>query len=45
MGISSISNSIVAKQHWTESHYMRTLIIYKNIDKLGMANKEDISKD
>lgn len=44
-GISYMTNSISARQRWAESHFLRTTIVSKVLDELGMAKKEDISKD
>lgn len=45
MGISSLTNSISARQRWAESHFLRTSIISNVFEDLDMTNKEDITKD
>ena len=44
LGISSITNSISARQRWAESHFLRTTVISSLFDSLGMSNKEDASR-
>ena len=42
-GISSITNSIAARQRWADTHYLRTSVISIIQEQLGMRKKEDIS--
>ena len=42
-GISSITNSISARQCWADTHYLRTSVISIIQEQLGMSKKEDIS--
>ena len=44
LGILSITNSISARQHWAESHYLRTSIAYALLKHLGMTEKDDVSQ-
>ena len=44
-GISAITNSISARQRWTQSHFIRTSIISYVFEDLGMTKKEDLSQD
>ena len=41
-GISSLTNSISARQRREESHYLRTMLLSKTFEQLGMVKKEDI---
>ena len=43
LGISSLTNSISARQRWAESHFMRTSIISTVLDQVGMTKKEEVS--
>ena len=43
--ISSMTNSISARQRWSESHYLRTAIISDVYEELGMTKKDDLTKD
>ena len=42
-GISSLTNSISARQRWAESHYLRMSIINDVLEEVGMKRKEDIT--
>ena len=42
-GISSITNSISARQRWAESHYLRMSVINDVLEEAGMKKKEDIT--
>ena len=44
-GIISLTNSISARQHWAQSHSIRTSILSKLFEELGMTSKEDISEE
>ena len=44
-GITSITNSIGARQRWAESHSLRTALLTQMFSKLGMNKKEDVSRD
>ena len=44
-GIGSLTNSISARQRWTDSHFVRTEIISHLLEDLSMTQKEDISQD
>ena len=44
-GITSLSNSIGARQRWARSHFLRTKIISYVFDKVGMSKKEDVAQD
>ena len=44
-GVTSITNSISARQRWAESHALRTRIISTLFDQLGIMKRDDISKD
>ena len=41
-GISSITNSISARQRWAKSHLLRTTIISSLLDTLNLKRKDDI---
>ena len=43
--IISLTNSISARQRWTQSHSIRTSILSKLFEELGMTSKEDISEE
>ena len=45
IGISSMTNSISARQRWSQSHYLRTAIISDVYEELGMTKKDDLTKD
>ena len=42
-GISSLTNSISARQWWPESHFLRMPVISNLFTKLNMTKKEDIT--
>ena len=42
-GISPLTNSISARQRWTESHYLTMSIINDILEEVGMKRKEDIT--
>ena len=44
-GITSLTNSIGARQRWAESHYLRTALLTQMFDNLGLDKKEDVSRD
>lgn len=44
-GIISLTNSISARQRWAQSHSVRTSILSKLFEELGLTNKEDISEE
>ena len=44
-GIISLTNSISTRQHWAQSHSIRTSILSKLFEELGMASKEVISEE
>ena len=44
-GVSALTNSISARQRWAESHFLRTTIISKVFEDLGMTKKEDVSNN
>ena len=44
-GIISLTNSISARQRWAQSHSIRTSILSKLFEELGMTSKEDISEE
>ena len=44
-GISSLTNSISARQRWAESHYLRTMLLTRSFEELGMSRKEDVSSN
>ena len=44
-GISSINNSITARQRWAESHSLRTKIILMLFEQPGITKKDDITHD
>ena len=44
-GIISLTNSISARQHWAQSHSIRTSILSKLFEELGMASEEVISEE
>ena len=41
--ISSLTNSISARQRWAESHYLKMSIINDVLEEVGMKRKEDIT--
>ena len=43
--ITSLSNSIGARQRWARSHFLCTKIISYVFDKVGMSKKEDVAQD
>ena len=43
--ISAITNSVSARQRWTESHYIRLSVISHLFEELNMTKKEDVSRD
>ena len=43
-GIASMTNSISARQGWTESHFLRTTIILHLNEDLSLTKKGDISE-
>ena len=43
-GITSMTNSISARQRWAESHFFRTNIISSLLDMLDLKKKEDVSQ-
>ena len=45
IGISYITDSISARQRWTDSHFLRTSIISNLYEEFGLTNKEDITID
>ena len=44
-GIGSLTNSISARQRWTDSYFVRTEIISHLLKDLSMIQKEDVSQD
>ena len=44
-GIGALTNSISARQRWTDSHFVRTEIISHVLEDLSMTKKEDVSQD
>ena len=44
-GISSITNSIPARQRWAASHSLQTKSILMLFEKLGFTKKDDITRD
>ena len=44
-GVTSMTNSIAARQRWAESHYIRTSLISHFFDELEMNTSDDTSKD
>ena len=44
-GITSLTNSISAQKRWAQSHSIRTSILSKLFEELGMTSKEDISEE
>ena len=42
-GITSMTNSISARQRWAESHFFRTTIISSLLDMLDLKKNEDVS--
>ena len=42
-GISSLTNSISARQRWAESHFLRMSVINDVLEEAGMKKKEDIT--
>ena len=44
-GIGALTNSISARQRWTESHFIRTEIISHVLEDLSMTKKEDVTQD
>ena len=42
-GISSLTNSISARQQWAESHFLRMSVISNLFTELNMTKKEDIT--
>ena len=44
-GITSLTNSIGARQRWARSHFLRTKIISYVFEKVGMSEKEDVTQD
>ena len=44
-GITSLTNSIGARQRSARSHFLRTKIISYVFDKIGMSKKEDVTRD
>ena len=44
-GITSLNNSIGARQRWARSHFLRTKIISDVCDKVGTSKKEDITQE
>ena len=44
-GITSITNSIGARQLWAESHSLRMALLTQMFNNLGMNKKEDVSRD
>ena len=44
-GISYITNSLSARQRWTESHFLRTTIITDVMEDLSLTKKEDVTQD
>ena len=43
-GITSMTNSISARQRWAESHFFRTTIISSLLDMLDLKKNEDVSQ-
>ena len=44
-GIISLTNSISARQRWAQSHSIRTSVLSKLFEEVGMTSKEDISEE
>ena len=44
LGVLSITNSISARQHWAELHYLCTSIVSTLLEHLRMTKKDDVSK-
>ena len=44
-GIISLTNLISARQRWTQSHSIRTSILSKLFEELGITSKENISEE
>ena len=44
-GITSLTNSIGARQRWSRSHFLRAKIIFKVFDKVGMSKKKEVTQD
>ena len=44
-GIGALTNSISARQRWTDSHFVRTEIISHLLEDLALTQKEDVSQD
>ena len=44
-GISSITNSIGARQRWANSHFIRVSIVSQLLDELGLSKKDDVTSD
>ena len=42
-GISSITNSIGARQRWANSHFIRVSIFSQLLDELGLSKKDDVT--
>ena len=44
-GIIALTNSISARQRWSLSHTVRTLMISHVLERVGLTKKEDVSQE
>ena len=44
-GITAFTNSVSARQRWAKTHFMRTEIITKLYEEIGLQKKEDVTSD
>ena len=44
LGISTFTDSISARQHWADSHFLRTSILSNLFNQIGLTKKDDVSE-
>lgn len=44
-GVSSITNSVDARQRWAQSHSLRTSVVSRTFEDAGCSTKEDVSQE